>query len=135
MSQNQFNSLMQQLGEALSSPIFINGGPRYEIILQGLKIHIELRAEEKEILIGASLGLLAGGHYRTEVLREAMKNNAQDNRVGNMAYSKKNTNLIFFEFLPLYELTSDLLLSFLQSFMSVALPWKAAIEAGRIRPQ
>ena len=53
---------------------------------------------------------------------------------GTLAFSERNNQLTFFEFVPAVELTGEKLFVFLETFVENALPWKEAVETGKTLP-
>lgn len=133
---NPFEELLSDLGKALRLKLSVDThGACSLLVHENLPIQLQLDPEQKNLWIFSPLAEIPAGKFREEVLKEALKSNAEpDPKVGLFGYIARTNQLALFLKLPLEILRGQLLAELLGSFIEMASLWKEAIENGQSAP-
>ncbi|MDR2539964.1 MAG: CesT family type III secretion system chaperone [Chlamydiales bacterium] len=96
-----------------------------------LHIQLEPDATQEKLLFFCFLSEISPGKFRENVLRDALKTNADLNTLGTLGFSERNNQLVLFANLNFSSLTARKVLDFLHLFMAKAQAWKQAIATGQ----
>ncbi len=134
-----FEDLIQELGTTLGLSFHLD--PHGACCLQmneKLRVQIEPDKQEDRIILAAFIGELNPGRFREDVLKEALKANAQFIGNGNagaiLGFSARHNQLACHTFLPILEISPEKLLASLTYLTEHALSWMEALQSGRAAP-
>ncbi|QZA59059.1 CesT family type III secretion system chaperone [Candidatus Rhabdochlamydia porcellionis] len=96
-----------------------------------LHIQLEPDSNREKLLFFCFLSEIPPGKFRENVLRDALKTNADLNTQGILGFSERNNQLVLFANLNFPSLTAREVLDFLHLFMAKAQTWKQAIATGQ----
>ncbi|MGB7127677.1 MAG: CesT family type III secretion system chaperone [Candidatus Rhabdochlamydia sp.] len=100
-------------------------------IEDALHIQLEPDANREKLLFFSFLSEIPPGKFRENVLRDALKANADLSTPGTLGFSERNNQLVLFANLNLHPLTAKEVLDFLHLFMAKAQAWKQGIATGQ----
>lgn len=126
-----FAQLLSDLGLLLDIPLSPDKRGACKLNIEDT-IHIQLEpdANREKLLLFCFLSEIPPGKFRENVLRDALKTNA-DPALGTLGFSERNNQLVLFAYLNFYPLTAKELLDFLSLFIAKAQAWKQAIATGQ----
>lgn len=134
-----FEDLIHALGMSLGIPLHVDH--RGACCLQmndKLRVQIEPDKTQDRIIIAAFITELNPGRFREDVLKEALKVNAQSVMSGNtgaiLGFAGRHNRLSCHTFLSTKNLTSDQLLAALTYLSEQSLAWLDAVQSGQIIP-
>lgn len=96
-----------------------------------LHVQLEPDATREKLLFFCFLSEVPPGKFRENVLRDALKANADPSTPGTLGFSERNNQLVLFANLNFSSLTARKALDFLHLFMTKAQAWKQAIATGQ----
>lgn len=131
---NQFEALLQELGQILKIPLHPDKTHSCLIKLkEGVSVQLEIDRPGDSLLFGIDVADVPPGKYRENLFKEALRANGSPSpRYGTLAYSRKTGHLVLFERLPLKDLNGDKVAEFLKPFVMKAKVWKDAIIRGEV---
>ncbi len=135
MVSNLFESLLQELGKAMSIPNLTADSNNSCLIAfeSGIEVQIEPYERDEYLLLVIDLGQVPSGRYREDVFKEALKSNGLPNpRFGTFAYSEQSDHLLLFDMLSLRELNGEKIATALEPLIEKAQRWKESLERGDI---
>ncbi len=128
-----FESLLAEFGKLINLPLRLDKhGACLLRINETLRVQIEWNFSKQAVLIASLLGELPPGKYREEMLKEGLKANTDEKRLGDFCYAEKTGELCLFAYLPQENLSGESLLLFLNDFIPFASGWQKAVETGQI---
>lgn len=132
---DRFSQILYDLGKELMTTLYIDPNGVCQINYKE-QLHFQLQYQEakEQLLVAAFLCEVPAGKYREKLFRQSLVHNGHFPKVGTLAYSERNNQLTFFEFLPVFNLTGEALSTFLETFVKHALEWKQAVENGTPLP-
>lgn len=96
-----------------------------------LHIQLEPDANREKLLFFSFLSEIPPGKFRENVLRDALKANADLSTPGIFGFSERNNQLVLFANFNFSSLTAKEVLNSLHLFMAKAQAWKQAIATGQ----
>lgn len=128
---DHFGQLLFDLGKEIGEELYPDRNRICKLNYQGqLHLQLEYIDPKEQLLIAAFLCDVPPGKYRETLLKEALKTNNEYPRIGTLAYSPRNNQLVLFEFLYAPHQTAPKLFHYLEDFLKKALAWKEAVEKG-----
>lgn len=96
-------------------------------------LHVQLEPNDtrEKLLLFCFLSEIPPGKFRENVLRDALKTNADPSTLGIFGFSERNNQLVLFANLNFPYLTAKEILDFLHLFIAKAQTWKQAITTGQ----
>jgi hypothetical protein len=126
-----FAQLLSDLGLLLDIPLFPDKRCACKLNIEdALHVQLEPDANREKLLLFCFLAEIPPGKFRENVLRDALKTNA-DLTMGTLGFSERNNQLVLFAYLSFHPLTAKELLDFLSLFVAKAQSWKQAIATGQ----
>ncbi|MCH9609453.1 MAG: hypothetical protein S4CHLAM45_09730 [Chlamydiales bacterium] len=93
-------------------------------------VYIDLDHTGEQILLGAYLGDVPPGSYRTQIFEAALKaNGVATSPRGTLAFSEKKNKLVLFQTFPITHLNPQKLHAYLNLFLTHAKVWVASLES------
>jgi len=128
----KFQDLITDVSKDLGVPLKIDQNGCVCILFEDiLKINIEPDREEKNLIIFTPICELPPGKYKENILLSALKDNNKFPYFGIFGYSTKSSLLTFHNRLPIEGMKSELLISYINTFVKISLALKTAIERGQ----
>lgn len=129
-----FEQLLEDLSKEMRIPLKVDANHSCLIRLKdAINVQLELNKGQDFLIIGTTLGELAPGKFRENVLREALKeNNLPPPKVGLFAYSERKNALILFEKRHTQELNGQLIHELIKTIYEKAMLWKPLIDQGNV---
>jgi len=132
---DRFSQILYDLGKEIQFELFVDANGVCELNYKDqLSIQLQYFEPKEQLLIATFLCEVPPGKFREKLFLQALIHNDEFPRVGTLAFSERNNQLTFFEFLPAVELSGEKLFEFLNQFVENALPWKEAVEFGKPLP-
>lgn len=132
---DRFSQILYDLGKEIQTDLFVDTNRVCQLNYKDqLSIQLQYLEPKELLLVAAFLCEIPPGKFREKLFRESLIHNDEFPRVGTLAFSERNNQLTFFEFVPAVELTGEKLFVFLETFVENALPWKEAVETGKPLP-
>jgi hypothetical protein len=126
-----FEQVLSELGSKLGIALKPDHNQSCLLEINGVRLQIDLESDGDEILLGSFLGQLTPGPYRSKVFTEALKRNGNgEASQGILAFTRKNDSLVLFQYLPLTQLTGDILYTHLLEFLEHASIWIESLQRG-----
>lgn len=130
-----FSELLYDLGREIGEALYPDSNRICQLNYHGqLHVQIEYFEPKQQLLIASFLCEIPPGKYREMLFKEALKTNDKYPRIGTLAYSERNNQLVLFAFLPTPSLNGRQLFHFIEQFIPKAMGWKEAVERGRPLP-
>lgn len=128
-----FEELLKELGELINMPDLAPDELGACLILnQNDQFPVQLELQEpanETLLITSLLGEVPVGRFREDVLTAALRENGTDfPRIGTLAFSHENNNLVLFDRIPESQLTAEGLHEFLSIFTMKGRQWRDALQ-------
>lgn len=131
----QFNEILTQLGNDLDLNLSPENGKASTLKIDDmLLLQLEIDKTEENILIASSLFTLPPGKFRENVFQSTLKANGLLPPRFIFGFNEPSAELIFFQFLPLKNLTLKIVKKNLEEFIEEAMKWKEALEGGQSAP-
>lgn len=127
----RFAQILYDLGEEIGEKLYPDSNHICKLNYQGI-LHLQLEFDEtrQEVLVASLLCDVPPGKYRELLLKDALKANNENPRIGTFGYSDRNNKLALFHYLYAPHVTGPMLVEFLEKFIQKALEWKNAVEKG-----
>lgn len=127
-----FAQLLSDLGLLLDIPLSLDKRGACKLHIEdALHLQLEPDTNREKLLLFCFLSEIPPGKFRENVLRDALKTNADPNTFGTFGFSERNNQLVLFAYLPFHPLTAKELLDFLHVFITKAQAWKQGIATGQ----
>ncbi len=132
---NQFEELLQALGNVFHLALHIDHSNACSIQIHGHVIQLQLDVAQENLWVFSKLIEISPGKFRENVLRETLKANAlPDPRSGTFGYVAATNHLALFQRYPLKILNGERLAGLMGAFLETADSWHNAIAAGYPAP-
>lgn len=130
---NKFEELITELGDIVGVGLHAEKGRICKLNINGV-MHVSIEYDETKdmILLGCLIVDLPPGRFRETVLKETLRINNTEPRIGTFAYSERNNKLILFTYLSFTSLSPEKLNEKLNAFMETADDWRSAIDSGNL---
>lgn len=127
-----FAEIIKELGDQLGLPLQPDERGACLLSINGqVKVLIEPDLNKQSLLLMSSIGELAPGKFRENVLKDGLKANAVTTQEGILAYCESKNALVLFSYLPFSSLHQKKLVDHLNLFLEKIHQWRTGIETGR----
>jgi len=132
---DKFEEILKELSIELKTPLHVDENNACMIVFED-KINVQLELDEtlENIIIFSLIYPLAPGKYRENVLLEALKENDKFPYIAVFGYYEPEDSLALFNILNLSNLTSQILTSYLLTFVDLALIYQDSLIHGQSSP-
>jgi hypothetical protein len=126
-----FAQLLSDLGALLDTPLAPDKRGACRLNIEDtLHVQLESDANRERLLLWCFIAEIPPGKFRENVLRDALKSNA-DTSTGTFGFSERNNQLLLFSYLNFSSLHAKAMLEFLHVFIAKAHAWQQAIATGQ----
>ncbi|MCB1116766.1 MAG: CesT family type III secretion system chaperone [Chlamydiia bacterium] len=132
---DKFQELLWDLGELIELPLHVDKNHACNLLLdEKLEVQMQMDQHEENLLICAFLADVPPGRFRENVMKDALKVNADYHPFGTLAFYEKKNLLILQQHLPVEKLNGEKLSQVLEQFLEEAIEWQQAINSGSSAP-
>ncbi|MCB1107234.1 MAG: CesT family type III secretion system chaperone [Chlamydiia bacterium] len=132
---DRFQELLWDLGELVNLPLHVDKNHACTLLLDDrLEVQLQMDKHEENLIFWAFVHEIPPGKFRENVLKDALKVNAEPHPFGHLAYYEKKNMLILHQFVPAEKLSGSELLEKLESFIEEAEEWRSSLDQGGTSP-
>lgn len=124
----KFQEILQKLSSSIELPLKVDKLNACTLKIEDkIKIQLKIDKTENFLIMIAMVVELPPGKFKENVFIQALKANAEIEKVGYFAFSEKNSNLVLFEYVN-RDISDKLLKALFCQFIEKAIEWKEAIN-------
>lgn len=128
---DRFEEVLKSLGEKWDLPLHPDKNQACKLRMgEACEIQMEYRQERQALLIATFVIELPPGKFRENLLKTALKRNCKEPQTARLSYSDKNNQLALFQFIPVENLSGQMLYEMIEIFAAKVVLWKKGVETG-----